>query len=78
MMSSTDCPIQGKTSLKRPGETASWGEPDGLIWPTRSCKNDSDTGSNFSKTAEQGTGSAGSDAGVEMRVLTVAIILIKN
>ena len=59
MIARTDCPILGKTSLKKLGETASQGEPDGLIWPTRSSKNDIDTGSNLSRAAEQGTGTEG-------------------
>ena len=39
MIARTDCPMLGKTSLKKLGETASQGEHDGLIWPTRSSKN---------------------------------------
>ena len=78
MTSNTDCPILGKTSLKKRGETASQAEPDGLIWPTRSSKNDREPDSNLSKATEQGTVSEGSNAGAEMRAIAVATLSIKK
>ena len=48
-----EVPTVGKTSLNSRGGTASFGEPEGLSWPTVSCKQDRVTGSNWSKTAEQ-------------------------
>ena len=77
MMARTHCPIIGKTSLKRWGETVSKGDPDGLRWPTKSSKNDRDTGSNLPKDAEQETGSEGSAAGAEMKAPAVATLSIK-
>ena len=52
--------IVGKTFLNSRGGTASSGEPEGLKRPTISCKKDRVTGSNWLKTAEQGTEIKGS------------------
>lgn len=48
---------------KSSGGTRSWGDPDGLIWPTTFSKKVRVTGLNLSNTARQGTEQEGSIAG---------------
>ena len=73
-----EVPTVGKTSLNSRGGTASFGEPEGLSWPTVSCKQDRVTGSNWSKTAEQVKEIEGSLVDGEMRALAEETSSIKK